>query len=168
MYGRDATIHVDTDHVRPADALRHARDALRGLIKRYHRVLEKRVLSDDRSLASVALMAAQIDGARYLLLRAPVPPRRSLTDRQLEVALLAAQGLSNKALAERLSITAATVAAHLRVIYKKLEVGSRAGLLLALLDRDEWSRPSNGRALPSEGRADAPSPLASSAGSAAS
>jgi predicted ATPase/DNA-binding SARP family transcriptional activator/DNA-binding CsgD family transcriptional regulator len=49
-----------------------------------------------------------------------------LTDRELEVALLVAQKLSNRQVAAELSISEHTVAAHVRKILKKLGLRSRA------------------------------------------
>jgi DNA-binding CsgD family transcriptional regulator len=49
-----------------------------------------------------------------------------LTGRQLEVALLASEGLTNRQIASELSISEHTVAAHLRKILKKLGLRSRA------------------------------------------
>lgn len=52
----------------------------------------------------------------------------ALTPREHELARLAAQGLSNTEIAERLFITRKTVEAHLSTIYRKLEIGSRKDL----------------------------------------
>ena len=48
-----------------------------------------------------------------------------LTDREKEVLELVMHGLSNKAIAERLSVTVAAVKWHLQHIYEKLHVHSR-------------------------------------------
>ena len=109
---RDATVQ-DTNPLTPEEALRKARIALSRLIKRYQYGLERMPSSKIRDQSSLALVDTQIDGARYVLVKAPLALSRSLTDRQLEVALFAAEGLSNKEVGGRLSITTATVAAHL-------------------------------------------------------
>jgi PAS domain S-box-containing protein len=49
-----------------------------------------------------------------------------LTPRQLEVLQLAADGLSGRAIAERLVVSAATIKTHFANIYSKLEVSDRA------------------------------------------
>lgn len=49
----------------------------------------------------------------------------SLTEREMEVLRLVAQGLSNAQIAETLVISVRTVEAHLRTIYSKLNVTSR-------------------------------------------
>ena len=58
---------------------------------------------------------------------APEPGgRKLLTPREVEVLAAVGQGLSNKAIARRLGISAHTVKYHLEAIYAKLDVGSRA------------------------------------------
>jgi two-component system, NarL family, nitrate/nitrite response regulator NarL len=54
-----------------------------------------------------------------------------LTTREAEIANLVSQALSNKQIARLLSITEATVKAHLTVIFRKLGVSDRVGLALA-------------------------------------
>ena len=56
----------------------------------------------------------------------------SLTPQELEVATLAASGLTNKQIAERLYVSHHTVAAHLYRTYPKLGITSRAALRDAL------------------------------------
>jgi predicted ATPase/DNA-binding CsgD family transcriptional regulator len=51
-----------------------------------------------------------------------------LSDRELEVATLAARGLSNRAIADELFIAQATVARHIANIFSKLGISSRAQL----------------------------------------
>ncbi|MFC7108617.1 response regulator transcription factor [Nonomuraea rubra] len=55
-----------------------------------------------------------------------------LTAQQLEVARLAASGLSNKEIGERLFLSSRTVSAHLYRIFPKLGITSRAALRDAL------------------------------------
>lgn len=70
------------------------------------------------------------DIAARLLARAagaaPAPERiEPLSERELEVLRLAAQGLTNKAIGQQLAISDRTVQGHLASIYGKLQVGSR-------------------------------------------
>jgi DNA-binding NarL/FixJ family response regulator len=58
-------------------------------------------------------------------------PRRSLTARELEVLWLLADGLNQKEIAQRLSISPKTVAIHIEHILGKLEVHSRAQAVAA-------------------------------------
>jgi predicted ATPase/DNA-binding CsgD family transcriptional regulator len=65
------------------------------------------------------------------------PPRRReptgwpgpLTEREREIAVLVAQGLSNRVIGDRLFITQATVARHIANIFGKLDFSSRAQLI---------------------------------------
>jgi DNA-binding CsgD family transcriptional regulator len=61
----------------------------------------------------------------------------SLTPREREIAKLAAAGLSNKQIAERLFLTHRTVAAHLYQVFPKLGITSRAALHAALAQPPE-------------------------------
>lgn len=56
-----------------------------------------------------------------------------LTQREREIASLAAQGLASKTIGERLFVTSRTVDNHLARIYSKLGVGSRSELAEALV-----------------------------------
>jgi DNA-binding NarL/FixJ family response regulator len=53
-------------------------------------------------------------------------PRPALTPREVEILALVGEGLSNKAIARRLSISAHTVKYHLEAVFAKLGVRSRA------------------------------------------
>ncbi|HUR35607.1 MAG TPA: response regulator transcription factor [Vicinamibacterales bacterium] len=57
-------------------------------------------------------------------------PRRILTARELEIVRMIAQGLRNKAIAERLSISEGTVKIHLHNVYEKLDLDGRMELML--------------------------------------
>lgn len=52
-------------------------------------------------------------------------PSISLTDRETEVLEIAAEGMSNREIASRISLSPRTVEVHLHNAYKKLGVGSR-------------------------------------------
>jgi two-component system, NarL family, nitrate/nitrite response regulator NarL len=53
-----------------------------------------------------------------------------LTPREIEIVRMITQGLRNRAIAERLSISEGTVKIHLHNIYEKLEVDGRLELML--------------------------------------
>jgi two-component system nitrate/nitrite response regulator NarL len=52
----------------------------------------------------------------------------SLTSREREIVLALAEGLSNKEVGRRLSLSEGTVKVHLRTIYQKLGVKNRTAL----------------------------------------
>jgi DNA-binding NarL/FixJ family response regulator len=60
------------------------------------------------------------------------PGPATLTAQELQIAQLAATGLSNKQIAERLLLSHRTVGAHLYRVFPKLGITSRAGLRDAL------------------------------------
>jgi DNA-binding CsgD family transcriptional regulator len=60
--------------------------------------------------------------------------REPLTPQELEIALLAATGLSNKEIGKRLLLSHRTVGAHLYRAFPKLGISSRAALRDALAD----------------------------------
>jgi DNA-binding NarL/FixJ family response regulator len=51
-----------------------------------------------------------------------------LTEREVEVLRLVAQGLTNPQIAEQLIVSSHTVNAHIRSIFNKLEVNSRSAV----------------------------------------
>lgn len=66
-------------------------------------------------------------------LAAPVrPPRVALSPQELQVAQMAASGLSNREIGDRLFLSHRTVGAHLYRVYPKLGIASRSELARAL------------------------------------
>ena len=114
------------------------------------------------------LLAARIPGARFVLLesanhilladepawqrvrgRAASVPRVTsrrppepveLSPRELEVLELVAAGLTNEAIAERLSLSVRTVERHLSNVYAKLRVSGKAGRAAAAVRFSETLR----------------------------
>lgn len=81
--------------------------------------------------------------SRAALVAAAVPPARgdhsegwpTLPRMQAAVARLVCEGLSTQAIAERLKLSRYTVLNHLKVVYKKLGVNSREGLVVEAIKR---------------------------------
>jgi DNA-binding CsgD family transcriptional regulator len=92
-------------------------------------------------LAQAVVQQAEERGRRQTLERM----LRQLTARQLEVAILIANGFSNHEIAERLVLTSGTVANHVAQVLDRLGLGSRtqvAALVAELgLHRDEKDQP---------------------------
>lgn len=67
-------------------------------------------------------------------------PSEALTQREMEVLRMAAQGRANKDIAKELAVSVRTVQAHLSNIFNKLGVGSRTEAVVYSLKRG-WLRP---------------------------
>jgi two-component system, NarL family, nitrate/nitrite response regulator NarL len=85
------------------------------------------------------LFEAEIDGTNYYVIcNRPLPPTVpvSLSPRELAIARLIAKGLPNKSISDILEISPYTVATHLRRIFIKLGVSSRAAMVARLLEEN--------------------------------
>jgi DNA-binding CsgD family transcriptional regulator len=78
--------------------------------------------------ASLELVAWEL----YTSHRRLLSGRESLTASEDRVAALAAEGLTNREIAQRQFVTVKAVQWHLRNVYRKLDVGSRGELPAAL------------------------------------
>ena len=58
-----------------------------------------------------------------------------LSERELEVLKLAAKGMSNKDIAQHLTLSVRTVQAHLSAVFSKMQVGSRTEAVVQALQR---------------------------------
>jgi DNA-binding NarL/FixJ family response regulator len=63
--------------------------------------------------------------------------KENLTEREIEVLSLAARGMSNKEIAEALSVTVRTVKAHISNLFDKMDVASRTEAILKAV-REGW------------------------------
>lgn len=90
----------------------------------------------DSSYCEEILIDLDLDGVRYLLVRLPKADRTHvrLSPREQEIVRMVAQGHPNKVIADVLSISAWTVCTHVRRIFAKLGVGSRAAMVARLLE----------------------------------
>jgi DNA-binding CsgD family transcriptional regulator len=83
--------------------------------------------------AEELLLDAELGGSRYLLLRMSARQQRvHLSPRELEIVRMVAKGHPNKVIADVLNISSWTVCTHLRRIFAKLGVGSRAAMVAQL------------------------------------
>jgi DNA-binding NarL/FixJ family response regulator len=80
-----------------------------------------------------AVLAPSVASRLVSQLRAP--EQATLSDRELEVLRLVAQGETNRGVAARLFISEATVKTHLLHIYTKLDVNDRAAAVGAAYER---------------------------------
>lgn len=84
------------------------------------------------------LVDIEVDGQRYLVLRMPKPGRNriQLSPREQEIVRMVAKGHPNKVIADVLNISSWTVCTHLRRIFAKLGVASRAAMVAQMLGSD--------------------------------
>ena len=82
------------------------------------------------------IVDAEVDGVRYLLVRShkPIASPVSFSPREREVARMVAKGYPNKTIADVLEISPWTVCTHLRRIFAKLHVSSRAAMVARLIN----------------------------------
>jgi DNA-binding CsgD family transcriptional regulator len=134
-----------------------------------------RALVERSSPAGAVVGAAQeeeivldlsIEGARYLLVRLPAAAQEStrLSPREQEIVRLVAEGHSNKIIGDVLNISSWTVCTHLRRIFAKIGVGSRAAMVARLLGAGAARRgkPQNPPASPARTATTEEQPLANS------
>jgi DNA-binding CsgD family transcriptional regulator len=83
------------------------------------------------------LLDMNVDGVRCTLIRndGGHAEDAALSPRELEIARMVAAGHPNKAIAAVLDISAWTVGTHLRRIFSKLRVTSRAAMVAKLMER---------------------------------
>ena len=89
---------------------------------------------------AAVVLGLEVDGVPYWLVQRPAPAGPaigraciSLSPREREIVRLVAKGLPNKAIADVLDISLWTVATHLRRIFAKLGVGTRAEMIARVI-----------------------------------
>lgn len=91
---------------------------------------------DPNDSAAEVILETSLNGVRYTLSRsriqAPQSPIR-LSPREKEIVRLVASGFTNKSIAAVLEISPWTVATHLRRVFAKLGVNSRAEMITQVL-----------------------------------
>ncbi len=79
----------------------------------------------------------EVDELRcVMLVERPAASHRALSPREQEIARMVGHGYPNKTIAARLGISSWTVATHLRRMFAKLGVNSRAALVARLREED--------------------------------
>ena len=97
---------------------------------------EEQLLADARAglLDADAVAAVLAATGREIAVRREVPA--GLTDREVEVLALVAEGCSNKQIAQRLVISRRTAEHHVQHIYSKIGASSRAAAALFAMEHD--------------------------------
>jgi DNA-binding CsgD family transcriptional regulator len=79
------------------------------------------------------------DNVRCVLVVSPQVPRHALSPRERQIARLVAEGATNRAIASSLEISLWTVSTHMRRIFAKLDVCSRAEMVAQFFGGGEVS-----------------------------
>jgi two-component system, NarL family, nitrate/nitrite response regulator NarL len=119
----------------PADSL-YLENLLRQLLNQIKMGEPTNYSPEERKDEAIILVEVQMDGRHYTLARCNLPEVSSnvtLSPREQEVVRLVTKGLSNKAIATTLDISVWTVSTHLRRVYTKLGVNSRAEMVTKTL-----------------------------------
>lgn len=91
------------------------------------------------------LLDTEVDGVRCMLIRLqslhPAHAQIVLSPREQEIARMVAAGYPNKTIAAVLDISSWTVGTHLRRVFAKLGVGSRAAMVARLLESSLLKQP---------------------------
>jgi DNA-binding CsgD family transcriptional regulator len=111
-------------------------DLIRSLVCRAESVSRACPASPAGPETEEILLDADVDGARYLLIRLPLidRPQVQLSPREQEIVRMVAQGHPNKIIADVLNISTWTVCTHLRRIFAKVGVGSRAAMVARICE----------------------------------
>jgi DNA-binding CsgD family transcriptional regulator len=109
---------------------RGERSAAREVLRRAHTLAAE---CGATRLANRARDELTRSGAR--LIREPASGVEALTPSEIRVAELAAEGLTNREVAQALFVSEKTVETHLGRVYRKLEIKSRHALPAALAER---------------------------------
>ena len=136
----------------PADLIQTRVDeAVRMLVELVGRDSPVEALESGRDNPSEEILVdTEIYGLRYLLVRMPKPAssRIRLSPREQEIVRMVAKGHPNKVIADVLNISSWTVCTHLRRIFAKLGVGSRAAMVAQLLELGALTSEHHGPASP--------------------
>jgi DNA-binding CsgD family transcriptional regulator len=111
---------------------------VRLLVRQLVERIEKHGADPAADLDAGVILDMQVDGVRCVLVRRTLEPDRpeaaALSPREREIARMVAKGYPNKVIARVLEISSWTVSTHLRRIFAKLSVSSRAAMVAHLLE----------------------------------
>ncbi len=134
MRTSQAIVAVEPPAETPSNNLNEVVRALTDLIEITER--DRAPGNTSGNAAEEVLLDTEVDGDRYLLLRMRRLGcnRIQLSPREQEIVRMVAKGHPNKVIADVLNISSWTVCTHLRRIFAKLGVGSRAAMVAQLLE----------------------------------
>ena len=102
----------------------HLIDALRAMLDQ----VQQRTIDATTTGNGVSMMLEH-NNVRCVLVVSPQVPRHALSPRELQIARLVAEGATNRAIASSLDISLWTVSTHMRRIFAKVGVCSRAEMV---------------------------------------
>jgi DNA-binding CsgD family transcriptional regulator len=107
---------------------------VRKLVAHATHVADSGPCGDDKS--KKVIFDAELDGMRCLIVREPktTEARVSCSPREREIARMVAKGYPNKAIAAVLEISSWTVGTHLRHVFAKFHVSSRAAMVARMIE----------------------------------
>ena len=93
--------------------------------------------SDGRTPGELPVLELELEGLRYVVRVAiHASPHSALSPREHEIAEMIGRGLPNKTIAANLGISSWTVSTHLRRMFAKFSVNSRAALVAKILEEE--------------------------------
>jgi DNA-binding CsgD family transcriptional regulator len=122
---------LTTPPAAPDDGYESIDDLVSALVRRAAPAVSSRHKEEN------VLLDMNLDGVRCMLVRSDGDGAEdaALSPRELEIARMVAAGHPNKTIAAVLDISAWTVGTHLRRIFSKLRVTSRAAMVAKLMER---------------------------------
>ncbi|MCW2846630.1 MAG: helix-turn-helix transcriptional regulator [Marmoricola sp.] len=121
----------------PAQRNGQAQERLLDAIESLAGMVRRGDVADD--LQQGVLLDEVIDNIRFLMLEQTPSLLVELSPREQQIALMVARGRTNQAIASALEISPWTVSTHLRRIFAKLAVSSRAEMVAHLLAQAEFA-----------------------------
>lgn len=112
-------------------------DRLDALLQRVSEVVQDGHYDTDER--DGVLLDVTVGQVRCLLVHQEPAARVTLSPRERQIALMVAHGRTNQAIATSLEISVWTVSTHLRRIFAKLAVSSRAEMVARLLADHDYS-----------------------------
>jgi DNA-binding CsgD family transcriptional regulator len=107
------------------------------LVQQLVSVIDGRGRAPDAGPEDKVILDVEVGGVRCVLSRRPAEDGRAeggLSPREREIARMVAKGYPNKVIARVLEISSWTVSTHLRRIFAKLNVSTRASMVAQLLE----------------------------------
>ena len=113
-------------------------DLMRELITKLNDSQQSQNLTDGNE----TVLEIDIGCLHYTLVSSPCKTQYHLSPREQEIVRLVAEGLPNKCISAVLEISSWTVATHLRRVFAKLGVNSRAAMVAKLFEGNLMKEPS--------------------------